>query len=137
MKLVINSNRSLLEAQGILKREYEKNKYVYLNITCKKRSLDANALFHVWCDEISKQGDESVLYYKSLAKFMYGMSILSSSELEYVAVIRKAFTNLTHEERIIAMQHIKVTSMFDREQMKNFMEQVKFYYESQGFVLSE
>jgi hypothetical protein len=137
MKLVVNSSRTLLEALGAVKRAFEKDKYVNVTITTRKRSLDSNALMHVWFDEISNQGDDTALYYKSLAKYMFGMSILSSSDPEYVAIIIKSFGQLTHEERIKAMMHVDVTSRFDREQMKMFMEQVKFYYESQGFVLSE
>ena len=135
-KLIVNSGSTLKKAQTELKLAFESEHYVTVTIKAGKRSLDQNALSHHWHKELSEQGDMLPEEYHAECKYYQGMTILAETDEEYVAVIRKAFRPLTHEERMIAMKKIQVTSLFNRDQMTRYLSQIKLKYEPEGFVLT-
>jgi hypothetical protein len=137
MLKIINSERSLAEVNGLLKREFEKRRHFTIKLNLGKRSLDANAMQHVWFKELSEQGDDSALYYKCYCKYTFGMMILSATEPEYTKIIKKAFRCLDYDEKIKAMQFIDVSSKFNREQMSMYMDAIKHHFTQEGYILSE
>lgn len=136
MKIVINSKSTLKIAQTALSQVFEEFHYLSVTIKSGKRSLDQNALQFHWYGELSQQGDMLPEEYHAECKYYHGMTILAETDEEYVAVIRKAFIFLNHEERMIAMKKIAVTSLFTRDQMKRYLSQIKLKYEPEGFVLT-
>ena len=51
---IITNLNQFIEFHRFLKAEYRNGKYIYVSYkTAKQRSLDQNALFHVWCREFS------------------------------------------------------------------------------------
>jgi hypothetical protein len=57
VEVIVNSERSLLEAQDYLAKLFAKHKFVSFTpaVRKKKRSLDQNAHSHVWYAQLAKE----------------------------------------------------------------------------------
>ena len=115
------------------------NKYGYLKLTpsTKQRELSANALSHVWYEEISKQkGDQSAFDYKCVCKLHHGVPILRRDSEKFRAFYKRFFITLSYEEKLAAMKYISITSLFDQMQMKEYLNEVQRTYAGQGVILT-
>ncbi|MCP4988677.1 MAG: hypothetical protein GY928_22290, partial [Colwellia sp.] len=103
MKYLINSQPSLEEITGRIKREFQKKKYIWVNITSGKRSLDSNALSFHWYREISEQGDMQPNDVRNYCKYHYGLPILAAAEPGLSGTLRKALQAIEYEDRLEMM----------------------------------
>ena len=93
-----------------------------------KRSLDQNALSHVWYATVSAAEKEySAAEVKRLCKLHYGIPILREDP-EASEMLQKILGPLSYEERLKAMDWIDVTSVLDKDQMSNYMMAIQNHY---------
>lgn len=135
MNKIINSSRSLAEIQGLLKREFEKNKYLTVKISSKKRSLNSNAFQFAVYKELEQQGDQTALEYRNFCKYHFGLQIRAATDPEFACIMRSPITKHCYEDRLKMMSFIDVTSTFNAYQMKSYLSQVIKHFTEHGYVL--
>jgi hypothetical protein len=107
----------------------------------EKRSISANALSHVWYSEIAKQkGDETRMQIRRYCKLHFGIPIILGSQKEkfkkfrnlYIKYIKSA---ASYEDKLDFMEDLNVTSLFDKEEMKEYLDTMQIEYGKQGIIL--
>lgn len=92
------------------------------------RSLDQNALSHAWYAEIARTEKEyTPAEVKRLCKYHFGIPILRRN-MEYSEMIEKALGPLSYEERLKAMDLIKVSSVMKTGEMSTYLEHIQRHY---------
>ena len=134
MKKIINSDRSLLEAQGELAREYEKYKFISVKTDCQKRSIISNSLQFHWYKELETQGDMTSSEYRRYCKYNFGCALRAAGDEFFAKTLREVFVRYPYEERLKMMDFIDVTSTFDRPTMSMYLSEIKTHFSS--FVLT-
>lgn len=100
------------------------------------RSLNANALWAVWYNQISKQGGEyTPAKVKCICKHDYGVPILLAEDKQFRAFYENAFRNFTYEQRVFAMKFCPVTSLFTKDQGSQYQTTLQREYAKQGIQL--
>ena len=134
---VINNEHTLKQAQQNITAMFNEHGWLKVTPSTQKRSLDANALSHVWYAEISKQkGDQSAFDYKNVCKLHHGVPILRRDSEKFKAFYARFFINLSYPEKLAAVKYISITSLFDKTQMTEYLKQIEMTYGPQGIVLS-
>ena len=103
----------------------------------KKRGLSANGQIHLWFGQIAKaMGDRSALDVKNQCKDMFGLPILLNSEThsdKYEFLLHKLdYYKYSYEGKMKLLQCLDVTSVMSTSEIKEFMEQMVFYYNDIG-----
>jgi len=99
----------------------------------KKRGLSANGQIHLWFGQIAKHyGDRSALEVKCFCKDAIGLPILSNSAshgetLEFY-LCQLNYYKHNHENKMKLIQFIPVTSEMSTSEIKQFMEEMIFYW---------
>ena len=134
---VINNEHTLKQTQQNIAAMFNKHKWLKVTPSTQKRSLDANALSHVWYAELSKQmGDQSAFDYKSVCKLHHGVPILRRDSEKFNAFYNRFFINLSYPEKLAAVKYLSVTSLFDKTQMTEYLSEIQKTYGPKGIVLS-
>ncbi|MCK5609390.1 hypothetical protein KAR91_46385 [Candidatus Pacearchaeota archaeon] len=134
MKKIINSDRTLLEAQGELAREYEKYKFISVKTDCQKRSIISNALQFHWYKELETQGDMTANEYRRYCKYHFGLALRAAKDDFFAKWMKDTLKRYIHEERLAMMDYVDVTSTFDRPTMSIYLNEIKIHF--QTFVLT-
>ena len=128
---------SLKKCQQWLAEMLAKHGWFKITITTQKRSLDANALSHVWYAEIARQkGDMTAHEYRLLCKLHHGVPILRKESEEFRAFYDRLLINLDYQEKLGAMNYIDVSRVMNKTQMTEYMNAIQNTYGPQGVVLS-
>lgn len=106
----------------------------------EKRGLSANALFHVFCQQVADFTGMLPLEVKAECKLDFGISILLDGGGNYAYLLNKGlaasgFWQLTREEQLKAIVDIPITSVMDTAQMSKLIELMQMSYGSQGIIL--
>ena len=135
MKLIVNSHTSLMEAHRQINETYQKDKYVQIKINSGKRTLDQNALIHVWYAQIDKELGQNDT--EEQFKYQYGLPVLARDEehAEYIGMIRDKLRKLYYEERILFMKYVPVTSLMDTKQLKEYADTMVVEMAKEGLIL--
>jgi hypothetical protein len=139
MNLIINSAESLQRGIGELRATWNKAKFLRVSIkTGKARSLDANAVTHVWYGQIARElGDTTEAHVKAECKLRFGVPILRAEEADfcdmYDRLIRGRFT---YEEKLELMERMPVTSLMTTDQMNRYRDAMQQAYAEQGIQLT-
>jgi hypothetical protein len=133
---IINSNRSLAETCGKLKRDFEKYKFLSIKVDHQKRSIISNSLQFHWYTELQQQGDNTAPQYRNYCKYHFGCPLRAAQDEYFAKTLRDIFMRYTYEERIDMMSFIDVTSTFDRPTMSEYLFAIKMHYGPLGFVLT-
>lgn len=134
---VIRDEHTLKQAQQWLAQLRGNYTWFRLNLQLQKRSLNANALSHIWYAEIAKQtGDSTEDEIKNICKLHFGVPILRRESEEFRNFYDRFFKKLTYPEKLDAMKHISVTSLLDKNQMTEYMQQIQRTYGPKGVILS-
>lgn len=126
--------RNDLERDNLVNFIDEERKGKRLLVTVRdasKRSLNQNDMKEQQVAVIAEQlygGDED--YARREAKYLCGVPILYRDDPKFKMVCDKALSNLTHEERIEAMEFMPVTSLMSKSQMKEYIDKVFDKYAS-------
>ena len=109
----------------------------------KKRSIEQNALQHKHYGEIGKYHGMTPNEAKNFCKYTYGMPILYRDESGVVDKDSKTYKyfsmvmgKLNHEQRVEAMDHIDVTSLFDKRQAVEYTDTIVREQAKQGLYLT-
>ena len=134
---VINSERSYTDACVRLRSEWEEHKY--LRVTWKKgidRSLDQNAISHVWYDQISKTlQEDSPLGVKCDCKLRFGVPILCAEDADFREMFDATIGLLSYTRQLKSMEWIEVTSLMTVKQLKAYLEAMQKDYAPRGVRL--
>ena len=104
----------------------------------KKRSLDANALQHVWYKEIAEHTKHSALEIEHYLKLEIGLPIIrydtktedeiSTAQFIEFTFEKIEFDNRPYDQKLRIIAKTPVTRIMSRRQHKNFMEQIQAHY---------
>lgn len=138
MKLTINSEPSLQEAIGELRQQFKDRKYLTVSVVFgKKRTVNTNSLSHAWYEQVARElREDDARGVKRFAKLHFGVPILRAEDVEfresYDAVIK---TNLTYEQKLVAMDMLPVTSRMTTKQISQYLQDVQDHYRKHGVML--
>lgn len=134
---VVRDEFTLKAAQQTVAELFAKHGWLKLTPTTEKRSLDANALSHVWYGEIARQRRDNTTYgYRCICKLHHGVPILRRDNDEFRAFYDRFFKQLSYEEKLQAVGYLEISRLFDKQQMAEYMKEIQNTYQPMGVVLS-
>jgi hypothetical protein len=103
-----------------------------LAVTCKPatqdRSLDQNAISHVWYASIAKTEKEyTPQEIKWRCKYHFAIPLLREN-IEYSTMIDKILGPLEYEDRIRAMEYLRASSLLTKDQMTDYLSAIQHHY---------
>ena len=131
-----NSNFPYIEQQ-LRGLDLTKPKRIVISEWKEKRGLSSNAQVHLWFGQISKHyGDRSPLDVKNECKDKLGLPILLNSAtygdtIEFL-LHKLDYYKHSYESRMKLIGCLSVTSELNTSEMKEFMEQMLFYWNDLG-----
>ncbi len=95
-----------------------------------KRSLDANALLHVWSDQIAEFCGTSKPEQKNIIKIDFGLPILRRNQAIWSSLgwmLERCYfdTRMTREQQLKFIDPINVTSLMDKDEFKQLLNDVQ------------
>lgn len=95
----------------------------------QKRSPSASALFHIWAQQLSGFTGNSVPAQKAELKIKFGYPILRNNEAVWQR-LKLLFNgvnwwNLDYEEKIKMSEYIPCTSIMEKKELKQMMDDIK------------
>lgn len=135
---VINSIDSLQHTMGELRQMWGKYKFLRLNVKAgKDRTLDQNAISHVWYHQLSRElKEDNALGWKCFCKLHFGVPILRAENEEFRTLYDKAIKeNFTYEEKLKAMKILPVTRLMTTAQLSKYLEDVQTHFRPRGVML--
>lgn len=103
----------------------------------EKRGLSSNGQIHVWFGEIAKwYGDRTAIEVKNECKDKLGLPLALNSPtygdtIEYI-LNKLEYYQHSHESRMKLIDCLPVTSKFSTSEMKDFMDQMLFFWNDLG-----
>jgi len=128
MKLIVNSDLSLVKAIKAVKDAYDEHKWAQVTIRAGTRTLKQNAWIHKAYQMLSIQGDQTYLEYKAYCKHKLGLSILDETHPERVTILRQMYLAVSYENWLKFMIDEPVTSLFNLTQGKQYIEEMIAHY---------
>lgn len=135
LSTTINSAQTLEAAQKWVAEVWESKRWIKLSIHTSRRSLDANALSHVWYDQIGEYQGDSPEEVKDQCKLLYGVPILRRNEKKNKFFQAIGFDRFPHHAQLAAMKYINVTSLFSVEEMQEYLDTIQRVYAQNGLTL--
>ena len=137
MKMIVNSASALQAAIGELREAYSTRRYVTLTIRDgKPRSLDQNAISHVWYEQVAQElREDSVLGVKSFCKLHFGVPILRAEDDEFRAKYDRVVKPMAYEDKLTLMEWFPVTSLMRTPQLSQYLEAMQSHYHGRGVWL--
>jgi len=116
---------------------YEKHKHVTWAAPRigEDRSLDQNALSHVWYGQVDKEAPEVIGTTRRYCKLHFGVPILRAEEPSFQELYDRAIKPFDYETKLEIMEIMTVTSLMSRDQMYRYMSTMQVHYAEQGIVL--
>jgi hypothetical protein len=137
MKLIVNSDQSLQDAIGELRQQYGAKRYVSVQITAgKSRTLDQNAIAHVWYSQVARElreDDEGGV--KAYCKLHFGVPILRGESDEFREKYDRLIKPMRYDEKLELMEWFPVTSLMTTPQLSKYLEKVQAHYQGRGVWL--
>jgi hypothetical protein len=123
MQLTINSETSLQQAIGDMRELYRQHKFVRVKLTTgKARSLDQNAIAHVFYEQVARElREDTALQVKNFCKLHYGVPILRAEDEEFRALYDLVIKPLSYERKLAAMSAWPVTSLMSKDQLSQYL----------------
>ncbi len=105
----------------------------------KKRSLPANAAYNAWIVPISDHMSLTIPEATRYIKLNFGLPILFANE-DYGAIIgeglnAKGFFQLSYEDKLLAMEKLPVTRLFDTKMHNQLRDNLQSYFLAEDLVL--
>jgi len=137
MKLIVNSDQSLQEAIGELRQQYGAKRYVSVQITAgKARTLDQNAIAHVWYEQVARElREDDAAGVKCFCKLHFGVPILRSESDEFREKYDRLIKPMRYDEKLELMEWFPVTSLMTTPQLSKYLEKVQAHYQGRGVWL--
>lgn len=101
------------------------------------RSLDQNALSHVWYSQIAEQSGLTKLEAKAFCKLLFGVPIMSEKSDAFKRAYDKHMKSLSYGQKInfLIATDMPVTSTFNSKEMSEYMENMYRYFKDKGIEL--
>lgn len=135
--LVINSDNSLQDAQGIIRELYMRNRYLKVSITIgKSRSIDQNAILHAWIEQIARElREDDALGWKCFIKLTIGVPILRAEDEQFREAYDQVIKPLSYEKKLISMKCWPVSSLMTKPQLSALLEATQSEFLKRGVKL--
>jgi hypothetical protein len=109
----------------------------YVKIMQGKRTVSQNAMIYSLYQQAGAQSeDQSIVDVRRMCKLHYGIPILRANDPEfcdfYDRLIKHSFTT---EDKLLLMDHLEVTSKFNKEMGTEYIDTVIREYSQQGFCM--
>jgi hypothetical protein len=104
------------------------------------RSNDQNRLQRLWMLEAEEQGDMTAEEYRAYCKLHFGVPILRAEDDDFKSVYDQVIRPLPYDAKLKLMQvpiDLPVTSRMTTGQKTRYLDQVKQFFEEQGFQLTQ
>jgi len=128
MKLIVNSDLSLVKSIKAVKDAYDEFKWAQLTINAGTRTLKQNSWINKAYEMLSIQGDQTFLQYRCESKYLLGLPILMEAYPDEAVVLRPMLESIFYEDRLRFMLHYPVTSRFNLKQGKQYIEEMIAHY---------
>ena len=118
------------EAIGEIRAARAKHGKCKVTIRAGKRSLDHNAVSHIWYAQIATElREDTPEGVHRECKLLYGVPILRAEDEDFRAFYDAAIKHvLTYAEKLAAMRYIPVTSLMNPAQMKRYTDDMQKAY---------
>lgn len=134
MRVSVDNKLALQAAFTQITAEFAKTGYLEISTTGKKRSLDSNALFWVWCREIAKARDDGTDERDVAAevKLLKGFAIRRADDPEFDELLTKTIDKWWPEKNmwepaVMLAKEIECTSRLSKEQMSKVLEWMQLW----------
>jgi hypothetical protein len=104
------------------------------------RSPEQNRLQRMWMLEAEEQGDMTAEEYRAYCKLHFGVPILRAEDDDFKAVYDQVIRPLPYDAKLKLMQvpiDLPVTSRMTTGQKTRYLDQVRQFFEEQGFRLTQ
>lgn len=104
------------------------------------RSIAQNRLQWQWCQEASRQGDQTPEEYQAWCKLHIGMAILCRDSSDYAEACQKVLGDLTYEQKLALMRHPfdwPVTRAMTKKQKTEYLDRAWQHFTSLGMRLTD
>lgn len=130
MTIDVFNDNTLSDAIGSLREAYAKHRRLKVSIRAGKRSLDHNAISHVWYAQIANElREDTPEGVHCECKLRFGVPILRAEDDDFRTFYDKAIKGaLTYEEKIEAMRFVPVTSLMTPDQMSRYLDAMQKAY---------
>lgn len=134
---VVNSEPALQSFIGDVRELWRSAKWLQIAVKVgTKRSLDQNALLHVWYQQMAREDrQEDERGHTRYCKLHHGIPILRSEDAEFKAFYDKALLGLTYEDKLGAMDFMPVTRLMTKAQLSRYLQDVRDDYQRRGIHL--
>lgn len=133
--MTVNSASTAKNCGEWVNELFKKHKWLKISIETKRRSLDSNALSHVWYGEIARFmsiGREEAHDY---CKLNFGVPILRADPKPNAFFQAIGFDEYSYPKQMAAMKYIQVTSLFSTTQMTEYLNAVQRHFAEHGLEL--
>lgn len=133
----VNSEKQLSRVIGDIRELYAKNRYVRVQMsTGKRRSLDQNAISHVWYEQVAEElREDTALGVKRFCKLHFGVPILRADSPDFRELYDATIKPMPYEHKLRAMDLLDVTSLMEKAQFSQYLEEVQRHYLSRNVRL--
>lgn len=129
-------NRLALDSAIVhIRSEFEHSGFIEISTTGKRRSLDSNALFWVWCREIAKARDDGTDERDVAAevKLLKAFSIRRADDPEFDELLAKTIDKWWPEKNmwepaVMLAKEIECTSRMSKGQMHELLEWMQLHF---------
>jgi len=130
VQVTVNSDSSLQQAIGELRELYREHRFIRVNVkTGTARSLDQNAISHLWYEQIARElREDTALGVKCYCKLHLGVPILRAEDEEFRELYDSVIKPLPYEKKIAAMKVWPVTSLMNKNQLSQYLEAMQNEY---------
>ncbi len=134
----VNSESSLQSFIGDMRDIFRAHKFVKVSAkTGKARSLDQNAISHVWYEQVALElREDDALGVKCYCKLHHGVPILRAEDEDFRQFYDNSIKGMTYEQKLGAMKFLPVTSLMTKPQLSAYLVAVQDDYRKRGVVLS-
>jgi hypothetical protein len=107
----------------------------------KKRSLSANALQHVWYEQIAQATGQTSQEVKMLCKLMFALPIVlaggdDEAELIDYYINHASYESMDYDMRLIFIDRVLRTSKMTSEQASQYMNEIQNFFADLGVILT-
>jgi hypothetical protein len=137
---IVNSEDALSRFIGQIRKEWKEHKFLRVKWRAgKDRSLDQNAISHVWYAQIVRElNEDDELGVKRWCKLHFGVPILRAEDADFRKFYDTAIKpHLDYEQKLQAMDHIPVTSLMTKAQLSKYLKAMQDHYRDQRCVYLE
>lgn len=130
MKLIVNSDLSLVKAIKEIQVRFDEDKWLAVTIKTGTRLDIQNRWIQQFYNMVSKSSGQPRQSLMNHCKYWHGLPILLLNLPDEAVIWRKMMSALTEEERLAAMTKTPVTSLFGIDECSEYIEQLINHFDN-------